>query len=125
MNKTDDDEIVKEAIRASGYYENENFNLEDEDLDYDSKIKLILAKSLIEVRPDLKEEINKDLVFIVRSFDSNGIQMYSVPFNCIGEAMKNSTPYDDSEIWSYSISKQEFVEGLYRGNGCGKWKVIK
>lgn len=124
MNKTDD-EIVKEAIRASGYYENESFNLEDEDLDYDSKIKLILARALINARPDLKSEPNKDIVFIVRYFDSNGIQRYSVPFNSIGEAMINNIPYDDSEIWSYSISKQEFIEGLYCGNGCGKWKVIK
>lgn len=121
------DEILREAIEAAGYYSKKGFkaDLRTDDLSYDDQVKLILARALIDARPDLEVEPNKDLVFIVRSFDSNGSQMNSIPFNCVGEAMKNSTPYDDSEIWSYSISKQEFVEGLYCGNGCGKWKVIK
>lgn len=120
------DEILREAIESSGYYTKKDFiaDLRSDDLSYDDQVKLILARALVEVRPELEVEPDKDLVFMVRYFDSNGNRHTSIPYNCVGQAIKNNPPFDDSEIWSYSISKQDFVEGLYSGNGI-EWMVIK
>ena len=115
--KKSSDEILRECIESSGYFDKENViaDLQSDDLPYSQQVSLILARELVKYRPDLITKKENDVVFIVCGKDELGKNIYSLP-TTLTEAL-DTPPYDDSQIKSYSLSKQEFLMTLYKGNG--------
>lgn len=122
------DDLLREAITASGYYEFDGMkaDLKSDDLDYDTQVKLILARAVVQLRPDLKLNENKNVVFIVTDSNENGKEIYSLPYRSLTDLLSSKTtqPYDTAEIWTYDIVENKFLTRLYYGDGT-KWKVNK
>lgn len=121
-----DDSILRECLFDSGVYNYKDIP-EPDNIGYDNYTKLVLATALLDLRPDLKMEINKDIVFIVRRVNSDGHSVLSKPYNSLTGLFNDDTnnkPYDDCVIWSYSISEQAFVEKMLVGTGTN-WERYK
>ena len=121
-------DLLREAITASGYYEYDGMkaDLKSDDLDYDTQVKLILARAVVQLRPDLKLNENKNVVFIVTDSNENGKEIYSLPYHSLTDLFSSKTvqPYDTAEVWTYDIVENKFLIKLYYGDGT-KWKVNK
>lgn len=118
MNR--DEELI-EAIKDSGFYEYGEVNLDD--LPKLQKSAIILAGALIPFRPDLFNEINSDVTFIIKTTSENGAISYSLPKKNLSKLLQEP-PYDDSVICSYSLKDEKILKKLYKGTGT-KWEVSK
>lgn len=114
MNK---DEILREAIVGSGYYEFKDvaFDFGNEDMDYRVQVSIILAREVVKFRPDLLEERNKDIVYLVYDNDR-----YGLPGTDLTDMLEKEPPYDGAEIVTYSLSERKILKCLYKGDGT-KW----
>ena len=121
MNK---DEVLKEAIAAAGYYEYEDVdcNLRNDDLPYGLQVSLVLARALKTIRPDLFEERNSDLVYVI--CNGEGHSNYTLPSLDLTSLMESQKPYDDAYIAVYSLSERKILSKLYKGDGT-KWVLMK
>ena len=119
MNK---DEILREAIAASGYYDCKDIdcNLRNDDLPYSLQVSLILARALKTFRPDLFEKVDRDLVYIVCTNDMR----YSLPSPDLTSLMENEKPYSDSFIAVYSLSERKILSKIYKGDGT-QWILMQ
>lgn len=115
------DEILIEAIEASGYRELKDVNWDD--LPSDKRTALILASELIAMRPDLFVEDNPDIVFVIQRTFENGSVGCSLPKRNLSELLK-TPPYDDSKIGSYSLKEEKIIKTVYKGTGT-KWEMVK
>lgn len=111
------DNVLREAIESSGFYAYKNYpcNLRDDNMNYTEQVALVLAREVIKFRPDLLEEPNQDIVFIVSSESG-----YSLPSKDLTSLLENEKPFDDSVIGTYSLSERKLVKKLYKGDGI-KW----
>ena len=117
MNRNRDD-VLREAIESSGYYHLENVSgdLRDDGAPYSVQVSLVLARELVKFRPDLLNNIDADVVFII----CNGKENYSLPSLDLTMLMESQKPYDDAIIGTYSLSKRKLIKKLYKGDGT-KW----
>ena len=118
MNR--DEELIS-AIKESGFYEYKDVNLED--LPSVQRSAIILAGALLSFRPDLFNENNPDVVFVIQRTFENGSVGCSLPKKSLTELFK-TPPYDDSVICSYSLKDEKILKKLYKGTGT-KWEVSK
>ena len=113
------DEILKEAIESSGYYEflekPFDLTLRDENLSYISQVVLVLAREVVRFRPDLLQERNQDIVYVVSSESG-----YSLPSSDLTSLLETEKPFDDAIISTYSLSERKLIKKLYEGDGI-KW----
>lgn len=116
------DDVLREAIESSGYYEYKDTpaDLRNEELTYKQQVPLILARELVKFRPDLLNAVDKDVVFIV----CNGSSTYSLPSVDLTALLENEKPYSDAIIGTYSLSERKLVKKLYKGDGT-KWIPYK
>lgn len=116
------DDVLREAIESSGYYEYKDTpaDLRNEELTYKQQVPLILARELVKFRPDLLNAVDKDVVFIV----CNGSSTYSLPSVDLTALLENEKPYSDTIIGTYSLSERKLVKKLYKGDGT-KWIPYK
>jgi len=113
------DEILKEAIESSGYYrfleEPFDLTLRNEDMDYFDQVALVLAREVVRFRPDLLQEKNQDIVYVVSSESG-----YSLPSSDLTSLLETEKPFDDAIISTYSLSERKLIKKLYKGDGV-KW----
>ena len=113
------DEILKEAIESSGYYQflEEPFDLtlRNENMNYMDQVALVLAREVVKFRPDLLQEKNQDIVYVVSSESG-----YSLPSSDLTSLLETEKPFDDAVISTYSLSERKLVKKLYKGDGV-KW----
>ena len=113
------DEILKEAIESSGYYlflkEPFDLTLRNENMNYMDQVALVLAREVVKFRPDLLQEKNQDIVYVVSSESG-----YSLPSSDLTSLLENEKPFDDAIISTYSLSERKLVKKLYKGDGV-KW----
>lgn len=113
------DEILKEAIESSGYYQflEEPFDLtlRNENMNYMDQVALVLAREVVKFRPDLLQEKNQDIVYVVSSESG-----YSLPSSDLTSLLETEKPFDDAVISTYSLSERKLVKNLYKGDGV-KW----
>lgn len=118
--KRSNDELLREALESTGIfgeYENKKVDLsEDCELSYSLQVQLILARELLRLRPDLGKPVEKDVVFVVETTNAWGERCFSLPMKTLGECL-DKKPFDDSSIWSYSLSEQKLLKELYYGDG--------
>lgn len=116
------DDVLREAIESSGYYEYKDTpaDLRNEELTYKQQVPLILARELVKFRPDLLNAVDKDVVFIV----CNGSSTCSLPSVDLTVLLENEKPYSDAIIGTYSLSERKLVKKLYKGDGT-KWIPYK
>lgn len=114
------DELLREAIEQAGYYISKGITvtLDDTcDLSYAEQVALLLAREVARNRPDLLNEFDKDLVYVV---NNGGGDNYSLPSSDLTALLENEKPYDDAVIGVYSLSERKLVQKLYKGDGT-KW----
>ena len=119
MKRTKDD-LLREAIKRTGYYilKDITVTLDDNcDLSYAEQVALLLAREVVRYRPDLLDAEPKDLVYVV---NNGGGDNYSLPSLDLTALLENEKPYDDAVIGVYSLSERKLVHKLYKGNGT-KW----
>ena len=111
------DEVLREAIESSGFYTYKDFPciLRNEDLNYMDQVALVLAREVVKFRPDLLQETNRDIVYIVSSESG-----YSLPSSDLTSLLEDEKPFDDAFISTYSLSERKLIKKLYKGNGF-KW----
>lgn len=113
------DEILKEAIESSGYYlflkEPFDLTLRNENMNYMDQVALVLAREVVKFRPDLLQEKNQDIIYIV-----SGESGYSLPSSDLTSLLENEKPFDDAVISTYSLSERKLIKKLYKGDGV-KW----
>lgn len=113
------DEILKEAIESSGYYsflmEPFDLTLRNENMNYMDQVALVLAHEVVRFRPDLLQERNQDIVYVVSSESG-----YSLPSSDLTSLLENEKPFDDAVISTYSLSERKLIKKLYKGDGV-KW----
>lgn len=113
------DEILKEAIESSGYYlflkEPFDLTLRNENMNYMDQVALVLAREVVKFRPDLLQERNQDIVYVVSSESG-----YSLPSSDLTSLLENEKPFDDAVISTYSLSERKLIKKLYKGDGV-KW----
>lgn len=111
------DEVLKQAIEGSGYYEFKNvaFDFGNEEMNYKDQICIVLARALVKFRPDLVEEKNRDIVYLICDNDR-----YGLPEMDLTELLEREPPYDGAEIVTYSLSERKILRCLYEGDGT-KW----
>lgn len=111
------DEVLREAVESSGFYVYKDCpcNLRDDSMNYMDQVALVLAREVIKFRPDLLEESNQDIVFVVSSESG-----YSLPSPDLTSLLENEKPFDDSVISSYSLSERKIIKKLYKGDGI-RW----
>jgi len=110
------DEILKEAIESSGFYNiKEPCVLRDENMNYMDQVALVLAREVVKFRPDLLQERNQDIVYVVSSESG-----YSLPSSDLTSLLENEKPFDDAVISTYSLSERKLIKKLYKGDGV-KW----
>lgn len=113
------DEILKEAIESSGYYlflkEPFDLTLRNENMNYMDQVALVLAREVVKFRPDLLQERNQDIVYVVSSESG-----YSLPSSDLTSLLETEKPFDDAIISTYSLSERKLVKKLYKGDGV-KW----
>jgi hypothetical protein len=113
------DEILKEAIESSGYYlflkEPFDLTLRNENMNYMDQVALVLAREVVKFRPDLLQERNQDIVYVVSSESG-----YSLPSSDLTSLLETEKPFDDAVISTYSLSERKLVKKLYKGDGV-KW----
>ena len=113
------DEILKEAIESSGYYQflKEPFDLtlRNENMNYMDQVALVLAREVVKFRPDLLQERNQDIVYVVSSESG-----YSLPSSDLTSLLETEKPFDDAVISTYSLSERKLIKKLYKGDGV-KW----
>lgn len=117
--KRNNDELLIEAIESSGVLNEENINPDLSDnceLPYEKQVSYILARELLKFRPDLSKPVEKDILFIVETTNAWGERCFSLPMKSLGECLEKK-PFDDSSIWSYSLSEQKLIKELYYGDG--------
>lgn len=116
------DEVLKEAIESSGYYQYENIScdLRDDNMSYKDQVALVLAREVVKFRPDLLNNVSKDVVYIV----CNGSSNYGLPSTDLTELLENESPYDDAFIATYSLSERKLLKKLFSGNGF-RWIPYK
>lgn len=115
-----DDETLTECIKASGFYEYENVNLDD--LPNDKRIAVILAGEILALRPELKN-VNFDVVYIKKVILENGDETFSLPSKSLARFLKDP-PFVDSTIYTYSVKEEKLLKKLYKGNGTD-WERVK
>lgn len=113
------DEILKEAIESSGYYsflmEPFDLTLRNENMNYMDQVALVLACEVVKFRPDLLQERNQDIVYVVSSESG-----YSLPSSDLTSLLETEKPFDDAIISTYSLSERKLIKKLYKGDGV-KW----
>jgi hypothetical protein len=113
------DEILKEAIESSGYYsflmEPFDLTLRNENMNYMDQVALVLAREVVKFRPDLLQERNQDIVYVVSSESG-----YSLPSSDLTSLLETEKPFDDAVISTYSLSERKLIKKLYKGDGV-KW----
>ena len=113
------DEILKEAIESSGYYsflkEPFDLTLRNENMNYMDQVALVLAREVVKFRPDLLQEKNQDIVYVVSSESG-----YSLPSSDLTSLLETEKPFDDAVISTYSLSERKLIKKLYKGDGV-KW----
>lgn len=110
------DEILKEAIESSGFYNiKDSCTLRDENMNYIDQVALVLAREVVKFRPDLLQERNQDIVYVVSSESG-----YSLPSSDLTSLLENEKPFDDAVISTYSLSERKLIKKLYKGDGV-KW----
>lgn len=113
------DEILKEAIESSGYYlflkEPFDLTLRNENMNYMDQVALVLAREVVKFRPDLLQERNQDIVYVVSSESG-----YSLPSSDLTSLLETEKPFDDAIISTYSLSERKLIKKLYKGDGV-KW----
>jgi hypothetical protein len=113
------DEILKEAIESSGYYlflkEPFDLTLRNENMNYMDQVALVLAREVVKFRPDLLQEKNQDIVYVVSSESG-----YSLPSSDLTSLLETEKPFDDAIISTYSLSERKLIKKLYKGDGV-KW----
>ena len=113
------DEILKEAIESSGYYQflEEPFDLtlRNENMNYMDQVALVLAREVVKFRPDLLQERNQDIVYVVSSESG-----YSLPSSDLTSLLETEKPFDDAIISTYNLSERKLIKKLYKGDGV-KW----
>lgn len=113
------DEILKEAIESSGYYsflmEPFDLTLRNENMNYMDQVALVLAHEVVRFRPDLLQERNQDIVYVVSSESG-----YSLPSSDLTSLLETEKPFDDAVISTYSLSERKLIKKLYKGDGV-KW----
>ena len=111
------DDVLREAIESAGFYSYKNYpcNLRDENMNYTEQVALVLSREVVKFRPDLLEEPNQDIVFIVSSESG-----YSLPSKDLTSLLENEKPFDDAVIGTYSLSERKLIKKLYKGDGI-KW----
>lgn len=115
-----DDETLIECIKASGYYDYENVNLDD--LPNDKRIAIILAGEILALRPELKTP-DPDIVYIKKTILENGHEVFSLPFNSLSLFLQDP-PFADLSIWTYSLKEQKLLKKIYKGTGT-KWEAVR
>lgn len=115
-----DDETLIECIKASGFYEYENVNLDD--LPNDKRIAVILAGEILDLRPELKNP-ESDVLYIKKEILENGNVAYSLPSKSLSKFLKEP-PFDGCHIFTYSIKDEKFLKRIYKGNGTD-WERVK
>ena len=117
------DEILKEAIESSGYYQflEEPFDLtlRNENMNYMDQVALVLAREVVKFRPDLLQEKNQDIVYVVSSESG-----YSLPSSDLTSLLETEKPFDDAVISTYSLSERKLIKKLYKGDWV-KWIPFK
>lgn len=119
MNK---DELLIKAIEESGYYDYSDVSVRldmDDGIDFQKQVSILLARELEKFRPDLFQERNRDLVYVV----CNGKYNYSLPSSDLTNLMETEKPYDDSFIGVFSLSERKLISKLYKGDGT-RWVLI-
>ena len=114
-----DDETLIECIKASGYYEFENVNLDD--LPNDKRVAIILADEILALRPELRK-FDSDILYIKKEFLENGTPVYSLPSQSLSTFLKEP-PYDGCHIFTYSIKEGTVLKRIYKGTGTNWEKV--
>ena len=110
------DEVLKEAIESSGFYNiKDPCTLRDENMNYMNQVALVLAREVVKFRPDLLQERNQDIVYVVSSESG-----YSLPSSDLTSLLEIEKPFDDAFISTYSLSERKLIKKLYEGNGV-KW----
>jgi hypothetical protein len=113
------DEILKEAIESSGYYlflkEPFDLTLRNENMNYMDQVALVLAREVVKFRPDLLQEKNQDIFYVVSSESG-----YSLPSSDLTSLLETEKPFDDAIISTYSLSERKLIKKLYKGDGV-KW----
>lgn len=110
------DEVLKEAIESSGFYNiKDPCVLRDENMNYMDQVALVLAREVVKFRPDLLQERNQDIVYVVSSESG-----YSLPSSDLTSLLENEKPFDDAIISTYSLSERKLIKKLYKGDGV-KW----
>lgn len=110
------DEILKEAIESSGFYNTKDpCTLRDENMNYMDQVALVLAREVVKFRPDLLQEKNQDIVYVVSSESG-----YSLPSSDLTSLLETEKPFDDAIISTYSLSERKLIKKLYKGDGV-KW----
>ncbi len=113
------DEILREAIESSGYYlflkEPFDLTLRNENMNYMDQVALVLAREVVRFRPDLLQERNQDIVYVVSSESG-----YSLPSSDLTSLLETEKPFDDAIISTYSLSERKLIKKLYKGDGI-KW----
>lgn len=109
------------AIKESGYYEYKDVNLDD--LPSIQRSAIILAQEVQLFRPDLFEEDNQDIYFVMRRILENGSYSFDLPKRNLSELLKRP-PFDDSSICSYSFKEEKVLKVIYKGTGT-KWELVK
>lgn len=109
------DDMLREAIESSKYYEFENVacDLRSDNEPYLQQVALLLAREVVKHRPDLLNPADNDVVYVV----CNGASNYSLPTSDLTTLMESEKPFDDAFIGSYSLSKRKLLRKLYKGNG--------
>jgi len=115
-----DEELIA-AIKESGFYEYKDVNLDD--LSSLQRSAITLAGALLSFRPDLFNENNPDVVFVIQRTFENGTVAHSLPKKSLSELL-DTAPYDDSIICSYSLKDEKILKKLYKGTGT-RWEVSK
>lgn len=121
------DELLRQAIKMSGYYNYEasSITLDDSiDISIDEQVSILLARELKKYRPDLFQERNKDILYMVcNNFGDLLNCRYSLPSEDLTSLMENEKPFDDSYIVTYSLSEKKILSKLYKGDGT-RWVFV-
>lgn len=116
------DETLIECIKASGYYEYEDYDVDINDLPNDKRVAVILAGEILALRPELKSQ-ECDVVYIRRVILENGNESFSLPSKSLS-AFLNDPPFADSSIYSYSLKEGKLLKRLYKGTGTD-WERVR
>lgn len=119
------DDLLRKALEYVDVEGNEEIraDMANDDYPMDVQVQIILAKAVLALRPDLKQNRDKDVVYIIKSV-INGRDSFSVPSNSLDDILRENPPYDDSAVWTYSISKRKLLKKLYKGTGT-IWECCK